>query len=167
TEECAVHPRELDDRILRRRSLDERIDRVAIPGHRIDDLSSQRGSDRVALGLGQMALQDCRRSALAELRLEDRRQGETPALAPRSNLLGAVARSSTGLAAASSSGAWSGGQIAASMPSPASSAASLRTSGRPAGGSLVTAAGFRAARNVSAMSSGMRARAAAAATPIA
>jgi len=42
---------------------------------RVDELAGQLGGVRIALLLGQVALEDGARRALPEVRLEDRREG--------------------------------------------------------------------------------------------
>ena len=69
------------DRVLRGPPGDLGVDRVAVRDDRGDQLAGQRGRVRVALLLGQVALEDGVGGPLAEVRLEDRREGE-PAAGP-------------------------------------------------------------------------------------
>jgi hypothetical protein len=48
-----------------------------MPDHRVDELAGKRGCRRVALDLGEVALQDRVGRALAEIRLEDGGQRES------------------------------------------------------------------------------------------
>jgi len=56
---------------LGRQLLDSGVDCVAVGDHRGDELAGQFRGLRVAFELGQMALQNGRRGALAEIGLED------------------------------------------------------------------------------------------------
>jgi hypothetical protein len=58
------------------------IDRVAVEHLRGDQLAGQRGGVVVSFRLGQMALEHRIGRALAEVRLEDGREGETPSGPP-------------------------------------------------------------------------------------
>jgi hypothetical protein len=59
-------------------SADLGIDRVAVLDDRGHEFAGEGGSVLVAFLLGQMAFEDGVRRALAEVRLEDRREGEAP-----------------------------------------------------------------------------------------
>ena len=65
------------------------VDSVALADHRVDDPAGQLGGVGVALRLGQMALQDGRRGALTEVRLEDRRERQPPPGPPGADPIGA------------------------------------------------------------------------------
>ena len=61
---------------MRRAPADLRIDRVAVLDHGRHELAGEGRGILVALLLGQVALEDGVRRALAEVRLEDCRKGE-------------------------------------------------------------------------------------------
>jgi hypothetical protein len=56
---------------------DRRVDRVTMGDDGFDQLAGERGCGFVALGLGQMALEDGLGGALAEVGLEDRGQRQS------------------------------------------------------------------------------------------
>jgi hypothetical protein len=62
---------------LRGDATDLCVDLVTMGDHGIDQLAGQGGGRRVALGFGQVALEDGPRSALSEVGLEDRGQRES------------------------------------------------------------------------------------------
>jgi hypothetical protein len=62
--------------------LDSDIDSVAVGNDGSDDLTGQIGREWVALGVGEMALQDGRRGALSELGFEDRSESNAPSCPP-------------------------------------------------------------------------------------
>ena len=53
------------------------VDLVSVGDHGLDQLAGQGGGRLVALGFGQVALEDGPRGALAEVGLEDRGQRES------------------------------------------------------------------------------------------
>jgi hypothetical protein len=55
---------------LGRQLLDSRVDRVAIFDDERDDVAGELGGLAVALGLGQVTLENCRGGALTEVRFE-------------------------------------------------------------------------------------------------
>lgn len=59
------------------RPIDQRVDLVAVTDDRRDQSAGQLGSHRIALDLGQVALEDRLRGALPEVGFEDRRQRES------------------------------------------------------------------------------------------
>jgi hypothetical protein len=61
---------------LGRRNLDSSVDFDPIRDHRADDSAGQLARGTVRLDLSQVAFQDRRGSALAEVRLEDGRQSD-------------------------------------------------------------------------------------------
>jgi hypothetical protein len=63
---------------LGRQKLDPGVDLLPIPDDRLDERPGELACLRVALGLGEMSLEDRLRRPLTELGLEDRGQGETP-----------------------------------------------------------------------------------------
>ena len=67
------------------------VDRVAVGDHGFDQLAGEGGGGLIAFGLGQVALQDRFRGALAEVGLEHGSQGESPP-GPSSALLVSLRR---------------------------------------------------------------------------
>jgi hypothetical protein len=61
---------------------DPRVDRVAVGDDGFDQLAGEGGGGLIALGLGQVALQDRFRGALAEVGFEDRRQRQSTSRPP-------------------------------------------------------------------------------------
>jgi hypothetical protein len=68
----------LDDRILGRGSLDSSVDLDPFRDHLADDRPGQLARRGIGFDLGQIALQDCRRGALAEVGLEHCRERGAP-----------------------------------------------------------------------------------------
>jgi hypothetical protein len=66
---------------LRRAATDLGVDRITVLDDRGDELTRESGGVLVALLLGQVALEDGVSRSLAEVGLEDRREGE-PATGP-------------------------------------------------------------------------------------
>jgi hypothetical protein len=58
------------------------IDRIAVGDDRFDQLAGEGGGGLIALGLGQMALEDGLGGALPEVRLEDRGQRQSTSRPP-------------------------------------------------------------------------------------
>ena len=58
-------------------SVDRFVDLDAVRDHGRDQLAGQIGGHRIALGLGQMSLEDDLRGALSEVGLEDRGERES------------------------------------------------------------------------------------------
>ena len=63
--------------MARRHSVDRFVDLDPVRDHRSDQLAGQVGGHRIALRLGQMALEDGFRGALSEVGLEDRGERES------------------------------------------------------------------------------------------
>jgi hypothetical protein len=80
----------LDDRILGRNTLNRGVDSVPLEHHGVDDPAGQFARRGVAFGLGEVAFQHGRGRALAEVRLEHRRQGEPASGAPRPDAIVAI-----------------------------------------------------------------------------
>jgi hypothetical protein len=77
---------------LGRRTLDSSVDRIPLGDDDLDDRAGQLTRRRVGLGLGELALEDGRGSALAELRLEHRGKGDSPPGTLRPDPIGGPAR---------------------------------------------------------------------------
>jgi hypothetical protein len=56
---------------------DPRVDRVTVGDHGSDQLAGEGGGGQIALGLGEVALEDRLGGALPEVRLEDRGQRQS------------------------------------------------------------------------------------------
>jgi hypothetical protein len=72
---------------LRRQLLDARVDSVAVGDDASDQLAGQFGGLRIALELREVPFQDGGCGALAEVRFEDRREGQPPTGTFRSDVV--------------------------------------------------------------------------------